>query len=488
LGIDCATPEAVLFLDEAELAACLIRDWLQRVWSERWWWRELLGSLSVTDWLHRHVVVRADVFAPAMELLSERGLAPAWCSKLESGWVTQALKAIEASYGVSTAGSHQFRARKRHAPPLRASGGEAARVECSRELRTLQALLRIVPEVAALTLSSERLQLLAVALAIRRDLAWARSAECAAGLLALHESADTRARPEVRQETTPARELETSLQSGPESSPSGDSAHECRPPMNAAPSAALADAPASAENGASPWREGPASIPLLAAVPQQSRDESQLESAGHEEARKPEGPFTVQAPPLVPPGADSAPQGDRSEPPQQLADGVFTQFGGAFYLLNVALALGLYGDFTMPRYKALDLSPWDWLAMVGARWFGDEFRKDQVWKVLAELAGHAPRRRPERGFKPPKRKSVKRWFAAMSAQLVARLMAALGSQDPKTIPDLVCRYPAHIYMSASAVDVHLSLDDLPISLRIGGLDRDPGWIPAAGRSVRFHFK
>jgi hypothetical protein len=37
------------------------------------------------------------------------------------------------------------------------------------------------------------------------------------------------------------------------------------------------------------------------------------------------------------------------------------------------------------------------------------------------------------------------------------------------------------------VHVHLSLSQLPLDLRIAGLDRDPGWIPAAGRSVAFHF-
>jgi hypothetical protein len=31
------------------------------------------------------------------------------------------------------------------------------------------------------------------------------------------------------------------------------------------------------------------------------------------------------------------------------------------------------------------------------------------------------------------------------------------------------------------------LATLPIELRIAGLDRDPGWIPSAGRSISFHF-
>jgi hypothetical protein len=37
------------------------------------------------------------------------------------------------------------------------------------------------------------------------------------------------------------------------------------------------------------------------------------------------------------------------------------------------------------------------------------------------------------------------------------------------------------------VDVHLSLADLPLAIRVAGLDRDAGWIPAAGRDLRFHF-
>ena len=28
---------------------------------------------------------------------------------------------------------------------------------------------------------------------------------------------------------------------------------------------------------------------------------------------------------------------------------------------------------------------------------------------------------------------------------------------------------------------------LPLAVRFAGLDRDPGWIPAAGCDVRFHF-
>jgi hypothetical protein len=35
--------------------------------------------------------------------------------------------------------------------------------------------------------------------------------------------------------------------------------------------------------------------------------------------------------------------------------------------------------------------------------------------------------------------------------------------------------------------INFALAELPIEIRIAGLDRDPGWVPAAGRFIAFHF-
>jgi hypothetical protein len=162
---------------------------------------------------------------------------------------------------------------------------------------------------------------------------------------------------------------------------------------------------------------------------------------------------------------------------------VTTRFGGLFYLLNAALALELYGDFTAPRAKNLELSPWDWLAMVGRTWFGAELVSDPVWEVLAELAGRGPDEEPERDFQPPS----ENWLREHIQFLHRRLALALGAANGVDVPAAVCRYKAGIEVTAGAVHVHLALSDLPLSIRIAGLDRDPGWIPAAGRAVAFHF-
>jgi hypothetical protein len=175
----------------------------------------------------------------------------------------------------------------------------------------------------------------------------------------------------------------------------------------------------------------------------------------------------------------------RREPersPIAIATAVATAYGGIFYLLNAWLAMGLYGDFTAPRAPNLVLSPWDLAALVGRAWFGDELVADPIWKTLADLAFRDPDVDPDRDQVLPER-----WLDAHLLVLTARLQSALGADGEAGIPSIVCRHRARIEITASAVGVHLALSELPLELRVAGLDRDPGWIPAAGRSVSFHF-
>jgi hypothetical protein len=72
--------------------------------------------------------------------------------------------------------------------------------------------------------------------------------------------------------------------------------------------------------------------------------------------------------------------------------------------------------------------------------------------------------------------------------LQARLARSLGVAPDIDVPTLVCRHDADVVCSITSVDVSLSLAALPLPLRVAGLDRDPGWIPAAGRAIAFHFE
>ena len=47
--------------------------------------------------------------------------------------------------------------------------------------------------------------------------------------------------------------------------------------------------------------------------------------------------------------------------------------------------------------------------------------------------------------------------------------------------------PGRVMVTATHVDVVLSLQHVDLAARAAGLDRDPGWVPALGRIVLFHF-
>jgi hypothetical protein len=38
------------------------------------------------------------------------------------------------------------------------------------------------------------------------------------------------------------------------------------------------------------------------------------------------------------------------------------------------------------------------------------------------------------------------------------------------------------------VDLFFRLDQIDVRARLAGLDRDPGWVPALGRVITFHYQ
>lgn len=77
-----------------------------------------------------------------------------------------------------------------------------------------------------------------------------------------------------------------------------------------------------------------------------------------------------------------------------------------------------------------------------------------------------------------------RWLACLALYLDARIQRATG--DPALgLSSLAIAGQCRI--GAERVDVDLALADLPLPLRLAGLDRDPGWLPAEGRAIAFHF-
>jgi len=82
-----------------------------------------------------------------------------------------------------------------------------------------------------------------------------------------------------------------------------------------------------------------------------------------------------------------------------------------------------------------------------------------------------------------------RWAARTAPYVRYRLAAALGVDDPEAdwIADLF-RAEGRLYTTDVNVDLVFPLDAARIDARVAGLDRSPGWWPAGGRIVRFHFR
>jgi hypothetical protein len=535
--------DSMLFDDEVELAGWLIGG---RVRNDpptaRWWWSAVLRGRPPAAWWRAEVLPRGDLLPRVIVWLAERGLAEPWLAELDDAELDLALGAIVHAHAIDPA-CVEARPGVR---PRQASAKRAANV------RALTVLLRTTPELLASRLSGSARRLLAVALTVRRDPPQARGPGFAAALEALDALAP--ASDPQRIAPAPDRPADAPSKRKPSRSKSA-SRHAAIGPAPVAPSEPGLEAEPSEID--TPFLDGKVTItvapeapPSPASAPWSPDDPTPSKS-----------PAPILAPDLVlapPPDARHARGTEAAGQARRATVG----FGGLFYLLNALLGLELYSDFSRPRGRNLALSPWDLLAMLGARWFGPAFAANPVSDLLADLAWRTPRRRLGAGFVAPKtwitphawltpwgspptvvgwsghrrlilwhpagfviadaprrpgrngrdqlarlarkaglagttmvtaaRAPVRlgrgrgRWLDLLTLYLSARLSRALGV-DARDVPDLVCRHPAVVEVGDGLLDIHLALADLPLALRTAGLDRDPGWIPAAGLKPAFHF-
>jgi hypothetical protein len=234
---------------------------------------------------------------------------------------------------------------------------------------------------------------------------------------------------------------------------------------------------------------------------------------------------------------------DAREFPKEAAgapETIQTAFGGVFFLMDIALYLLIYGDFSQPGEMGLELDLWDFISLIGYDLTNGGIEEDPLWLVLAHLARRGPGQEPGHAFNAPQSwqlpghwlepfpeefdprpsesqgrlvcvhpagfvvsdlcassdepakarpdqatLNLKRWVGWMSGYIRQRLVRALGREDAVA---LLCRQQARVTLRPTHVDVTFSLNHHPIELRMAGLDRDPGWIPAAGCYVAFHFE
>jgi hypothetical protein len=85
------------------------------------------------------------------------------------------------------------------------------------------------------------------------------------------------------------------------------------------------------------------------------------------------------------------------------------------------------------------------------------------------------------------RRPAAAWIAALARYVRLRCALALGCAAAE-VTDMLLRRPAQVRTTPATLEVVFSLAGHPLPIRLAGLDRDPGWVPAAGRSISFVFE
>ena len=480
---------AIVFSDEAELLACLARDWLTGG-GGAWWWRALFGE-AASEVLVGRAFAAAPAFVPAaLDLLAREGLAVTLAASLPPAYCERLGDVVAASFGVSRwAGAQHARASRLGRDGVKLTDGDVRR-----EVPALNAALGGLPrshEFAAL--APPQRALLGLALVLRRAPGRARTAvvadfleECWYGRPAETGSG--------RETTVPA----ATPSFYPPVLPASGTA-----PRSLTGDRAVRPPPAAPDGGARAGRvpvgtDSPGTVPDgagFAAPPPHAESPQPLPSSATAELSAVRSAVTVALPVATPFPSWGAEQGFFP---------VDSDFAGVLYLVNLALALELYGDFTQPARPGLALPLGDFLALVGEWTCGAALRDDPLWALLAELAGRDPREAPGWDFVPPaawpetwrrpatllaasEGGTLALWLAELIGALEERAALALGIAAGGALLFL-CRRPGRVTLTATRLAAIFPLAAHPFAIRFGGLDRNPGWVPAAGRVIEFHYE
>lgn len=579
--------DAVWFEDEDELAACLVRDWLRGLAAQRWWWRSVLAGAGIDVWLRTQLLSRGERLVPTLQRLAAVSLATAWVARMDDADARIGFDALVHAYALPRAhedGVDATQDRSDEPEGARHAVAMPMRSRAQMQAAARRRLQRIVPELGATAWRPAQARLLGHALAVLRAPAEARTRAFADDMAAWRpatEGAHADVTTDVAAEANVIGSDDHDI--GRDGFGQGMSSHprvatSARRRQNGTMRVEADIAAQTARDGSRQQRV-PSAIPLSKrasgfVTAQDDVDARDLRRSAAESAAVTrteampaiESPLSIVDEPSA--TVDAARVGEIATVamPVAIARTLSTSHGGLFYVLNAALSLGVYGDFSMPRTQGMSMSPWDLLAWLGLHWFGRAFKRDPLWNLLAELAGRSPKRAPSWRIDPPSRWEPdddwlrawtpiavldhgvdrraarlhvvhpdgfavfdvprdtrlrpaaqaralcltrvgmartrlrhattsrplpadpgQRWLHRFADYLAARFMRALGTASPRKAVVLLCRHAADVRCDVSRVEIALPLSTLPLPVRIAGLDRDPGWIPVAGRDVRFHF-
>jgi hypothetical protein len=462
-GFVPANTNAVLFADRAELLACLARDWCIGEAANRWWWPALFPREDFAAMVRRTWLEDARPVPAALARLDSVGLSAPFLARLSPPDIAALRRNIASAF---------------HLPHLDAAWRAV-------DIFAIDSVGAGVPRDAPpwspwvnfpFSLSPEAARILITALLLERAPAVVRSVSFTQ---MIHKWAD---RTHAVRATAPTKKTAINGQSSPKTT-----SHTDLRPSNLSHWSKTSDArskqtaPPKSLNGAPPVDTAHQDLPSLSELSPVGDVSTDSQSQIYRAITR-DRPVDRASPPNA-----TANDTQIALPGSHDYDRIKTEWGGVFYLVNVAIVLGVYGDFTMPARPGLALPVWDYLTLTAGRMIGNAFAADPLSTLFAKLSGRNGEEPPGAYFEPDGGESLADWVERNCHEIDQRLVSALAINDPETLHTVVLNHIARVETGALRLDVHFSLATHPIELRIAGLDRDPGWVPAAGRSIYFHY-
>lgn len=200
-----------------------------------------------------------------------------------------------------------------------------------------------------------------------------------------------------------------------------------------------------------------------------------------------------------------------------IEDGVASALGGVFFLVELTRQLDLPDVFEPTWGLSSTVGAWGVLELVARSLlpFNVVDHGDPVWQVLADLGGGkgglerakslparapatVPNGWPDAGVPVDATWSIDDTLARDARQGARRLLTSIAPAirrilaerldcEVDTLTDALFRRSSWLFCDRTHVDVHLLLDSATVGVRRAGFDRDPGWVPAYGRVISFHF-
>jgi hypothetical protein len=559
-----ANAEAVLFADHAEVLACLASDWCQGVVGIRWWWQSLFSSFDLVRSIVPLWQATPAYIPAALQHLAERGEALHFVRHLEADDAYTLVQALTETFALDALRSALNTRIAEEALPkdqhirtaLQPGSAEELPVTSLAGESTATAAQPApwhswVPEATESGLQREQQYLLGLGLMLRRAPMHVRTSAFVDAVQRWHHQ--SLASSLLHPPSLAGQTGSTNLHPSKTATPSASDFASSIPPH----------APGASESLEAVETDTQKDVAFHAAISPKAPTNAEPTALAEEHATLEQGEeLSVPVDPAIATADETSLQEEYVE----------TSYGGIFYLLNLAIALDLYSDFTRPLTPGIPLNIWDFVALLGLSLLGEPLCHDPAWWLLAHLAARDAQELPGKDFVPPEvwrvprewlsafpeqtgwrwwvererlcvyhpagfivldlplvqhspqeqlaqemrgyerfdlpvaseekpvtqsradypaskvLPHIERWLNWLMPYVRARLCRALGLAAVDDLPGLLCRHGASVRVTATHLDIFLSLQELPIAIRLAGLDRDPGWIPAAGRFVAFHFR